>query len=255
MAITPASTPPDSAPPAGPLTLTLSSTFISRLLLALSALVSIAGGTVELLKPQLKLKDTRGALPFFSLSYEQNLPTFYTCALLLFCAFLLTLIARAQPQKNAPYRLHWHGLALGFFYIAADELISIHESLGFLKLSGLLYFSWVIPASLIVAFLGIAYFRFLLHLPRRTTRIFLIAGAIYILGAVGMELPLGYWTERHGSNNLTYGIIDWIEETLELIGLSLFAPALIEHLANLHISLGFSNNAPNTSKPSETSGS
>lgn len=230
----------DESAPAPHIHLSVSSRTISRLLLGSTALVSVLGLGVELLKARLKLKDTRGALPLFSLSYEQNLPTFYTCALLLFCALLLALIASSERKKASAYVHHWRFLALGFLYIAFDELVSIHEGLGFFKLSGLLYFSWVIPAAIVVAFVGLAYLRFLLQLPKRSRIIFLAAGALYVLGAVGMELPLGYWTSHHGSDNLGYALIDWTEETLEMLGLTLFAPALIEYLAHLRPHLSFS---------------
>ena len=48
-----------------------------------------------------------------------------------------------------------------------------------------------------------------------------------------MELPLGYWTDQHGQENLMYGMIDLVEESLEIIGVSLFLYTLLEHLAAL----------------------
>lgn len=243
--------PPSSrAPSAEPLRLSISSKRIARALAAATAAVSIAGLIVEAIKPRYKLKDDRGVLPMLSLSYEQNLPTFYTVALLLLCALLLALIAAAKRKSKAPYALHTLFLSLGFTYIAFDELAAVHEGLGVFKQTGLLYFSWVIPAFFVVAAVGIAYLRFLLHLPPKIRRAFIIAGALYVLGAVGMELPLGYWTEQHGSDNFTYAFIDWIEETLEMAGLTLFAPTLIDYLSNLNVLTAFFP-APPSSSPSK----
>ncbi|WP_228680788.1 hypothetical protein [Myxococcus xanthus] len=45
-----------------------------------------------------------------------------------------------------------------------------------------------------------------------------------------MELPLGWWAEQHGNDNLVYALIDHVEEALELIGASLFLAALAEEL-------------------------
>ena len=59
---------------------------------------------------------------------------------------------------------------------------------------------------------------------------FVIAGAIYVTGAVLLELPLGAWTEQYGADNLGYALIDWCEETLELVGLTLFAATLLRRL-------------------------
>ncbi|HYX90280.1 MAG TPA: hypothetical protein VE782_01860, partial [Myxococcaceae bacterium] len=59
---------------------------------------------------------------------------------------------------------------------------------------------------------------------------FILAGALYVGGALVMELPLGWWYERAGDANLVYAAIDHLEETLEMIGASLFLSALVEEL-------------------------
>ena len=95
---------------------------------------------------------------------------------------------------------------------------------------GVLYFSWVVPAGIIVAALGIAYLPFLRRLPARTRWRFVLAGALYVGGALLMELPLGWWAERAGDDNLVYGLLDFVEESLELAGTSLFLAALLDYL-------------------------
>ncbi len=45
-----------------------------------------------------------------------------------------------------------------------------------------------------------------------------------------MELPLGLWTDVHGDDNVGYALLDWTEETLELVGATLFVLALDRHL-------------------------
>ena len=49
-------------------------------------------------------------------------------------------------------------------------------------------------------------------------------------GALLMELPLGYWTEQYGTENFGYALIDWVEETLEMAGVSVFPLALLDYL-------------------------
>lgn len=116
--------------------------------------------------------------------------------------------------------------------MSLDEAIEIHEYLGWLvDGEGVFYFAWVIPAGAIVAALGLFYLPFLRRLPAGTRWRFVAAGAIYVGGALLMELPLGYWVEHHGDDNLGYGLIDWVEETMELAGLSLFAVAIARHRA------------------------
>ena len=170
-------------------------------------------------------------LEFLSLSYERNLPTWYASGLLLCCALALAAIARHAALTGAPRRRHWWGLAAAFLYLSMDESVGLHEHLSdWVHLHGVLYFSWVVPAGVAVLALALAYLPFLAHLPVRPRRQFLVAGALYVTGALGMELPLGYWTELHGNDNLVYALIDLVEESLELLGASLFLAALVEYL-------------------------
>ncbi|MCC6559162.1 MAG: hypothetical protein IT372_40065 [Polyangiaceae bacterium] len=215
-------------------------TWLRRILLAAMALVTGAGLLVELLRVPLDLRTRRGALPLLSLSYEGNVPTWYSSALLLVCALLLAVIAAGALRSEAPYRRHWGLLSAIFLYISMDETASIHEGAsGWIRLSGVLYYSWVIPAGSIVAALGVSYLGFLWHLPRRTRIQFIAAGAIYVTGALVMELPLGYWTEQHGTDNLGYAVIDWAEEALEILGVTLFLLSLADHLGAQGFRLGF----------------
>ena len=168
---------------------------------------------------------------FFGLSYEQNFPTWYVASLLLLCSVLLGLIACAKQRRKAAHVGHWWTLAAAFLYISLDETTEIHEQASdWFDLGGFLYFGWVIPASIVVAVLGLSYLKFLAHLPRKTRNQFILAGAIYVGGALGTEFLLGYWTNLHGRRNLGYGLIDWVQESMELFGVSLFLFSLTEYL-------------------------
>lgn len=211
--------------------LLVSHTALRRLLLWLLGLLSGLGLAVELAYARWRSPGLRPLLGFLSLSYEQNLPTWYASGLLLCCALVLVAIARDAALRGAPHRRHWWGLAAAFFYLSMDEAVGLHEHLGgWLELDGVLYFSWVVPAGAAVLMFGLLYLPFLARLPARPRWRFLIAGVLYVSGALGMELPLGYWTERHGNDNLVYALIDLVEESLELLGVSLFLVALVEYL-------------------------
>ena len=166
----------------------------------------------------------------FSLSYEHNLPTWFSACILFSCGLALAGIASRAQRERERHRWHWWGLCAAFFYISLDETAEIHEHLGLWELHGVLYFSWVVPAAAAVAVLGALYLPFLLRLPPRRRWQFILAGALYVGGALVMELPLGWWYERAGDANLVYAAIDHLEETLEMIGASLFLSALVEEL-------------------------
>lgn len=91
----------------------------------------------------------------------------------------------------------------------------------------------MIPAGAIVLALGLAYLPFVRALAPLTRTRFALAGTIYVGGALLMELPLGWWTSVHGDDNLGYGLIDWVEESMELAGASLFLLALDDERARV----------------------
>lgn len=209
---------------------TVSKAKLRAVLFGLMAAVAVAGLAVEVLRPILRLRSRSGVVPLLSLSYEQNVPTWYSSSLMLACSLALA-VAALGARREGGYRKHWWGLSAGFAAISLDEIVGLHEEVSsFLDLGGVLYFSWVVPATIVVAALGIVYLRFLTHLPRETRVRFIVAGAIYVTGAVVMELPLGYWTEKAGSDNLGYALIDFVEESMEMLGANLFLLSLVEHL-------------------------
>jgi hypothetical protein len=165
-----------------------------------------------------------------SLSEEANLPTWFASGLLIACAIVAGSIARTRPAM----RWHWWGISAVLAYVAFDEAVQLHEQLGgSFDTGGLLYFDWVIWAALALAVLAAIYLPFVWRLPGALRSRLVGAAVIYVVGALVMELPLGWWTEQHGEDSLGYALIDWFEETLELTGAALAVIALVDHRASL----------------------
>lgn len=199
---------------------------LRRWLVAAVAAASALGLAAELWSAASSSPLREAIVPMLSLSYEHNVPTWLSASLLLCCA----LAAGAVARRAALWRRHWWGVAAVFGYASLDEAAELHEHLGgHLATSGVLYFDWVIPAVAILGVLAAVFLPFVRALAPATRRRLILAGVIYIGGAVGMELPLGWWTERAGNDNLGYALIDWLEETLEMIGASLALLALVAH--------------------------
>lgn len=164
-----------------------------------------------------------GIASALSLSYEHNLPTWLASALhLLASASLFVCAERASSDRG-----RWMALGMVFALASLDEAVELHEHLGALYAgSGALHFGWVVPGAALALVIGLSFLGFLRRLPSVDRRRFTIAAALFLGGALGMEIPLGLWTESHGDQNLGYGVIDWIEETLELAGITTFVIAL-----------------------------
>jgi hypothetical protein len=212
--------------------------------------VVTAGVVIEALRPALRLGRRSGILPLLSMSHERNVPTLYTAALLFVNALCAALCAAGTRARGGRFVAHWWVLAAGFCYIALDEVLVLHEAWGalvnlaadgWMPRSGVFHFRWIIPAAIVVLVVGLLFLPFLRDLPRRTRNSFLIAGAIYVGGAVGMEMPLGLWTEHMGSFDLGYALIDAVEESMEMLGLNLFLLAAGDHLAASGQALRFSS--------------
>lgn len=199
---------------------------LRRWLFAAVGLVSALGLLAELWNAASASPLREAIVPRLSLSYEHNVPTWLSSSLLLLCALAAGAVARREER----WRRHWWGMTAVFAYASLDEAAEIHEGLGgHLDTSGVLYFDWVIPAVAILGVLAAVFLPFVRALAPATRRRLILAGAIYIGGAVGMELPLGWWVERAGNDNLGYALIDWVEETMEMIGATLAVVALVAH--------------------------
>lgn len=199
---------------------------LRRWLFAGVAVVANLGLAVELWHARSDAEVLEFLVPKLSLSGEQNVPTWFSSSLLLGCA----LAAGAIARRAASWRRSWWGMAAAFGYVSLDETAELHEHLGgHFHAGGVLYFDWIVPAVAVLGVLAVVYLRFMLALPAATRLRLLVAGVVYIGGAAGMELPLGWWTEHHGPDNLGYALIDWVEETLEMVGASLAIVALVRH--------------------------
>lgn len=60
--------------------------------------------------------------------------------------------------------------------------------------------------------------------------LFCISGAVFVAGAIGLELFEGHHYERHGSIDLTFAIFYTVEEFLEMFGIVLFIYTLLAYI-------------------------
>ncbi len=211
---------------------------IRRVLLFAVAILAAIGFAVEWIEYRALELDPGILVPTFSLSYEGNVPTWFAASLLLCCSLLLAVVAHTSRARVR----HWWGLCLGFAYISMDEAVGVHEAASsWFDTDGWLYYGWVIPGTAVVLALAGIYGRFVWELPSEVKTQVIWAGALYVGGALAMELPLGYWAAEYGSDNLGYALIDLVEESLELVGVSLFIAALLDYLSiqNVQIQVGF----------------
>jgi hypothetical protein len=168
--------------------------------------------------------------------YEANLPSLYSVFAIILCACVLFMIASGKNKTRQPCRFHWQLLAWIFLFLGLDEGASLHEDIGdiieeFFTASGYLYFPWVIPYAGLVVLLALFYFRFLLHLPRPVMARFIVAGGLFLTGAVGLEMISAHEADINGTTTITYSVLYTIEELCEMIAIVIFLQALLEYYA------------------------
>jgi len=176
-----------------------------------------------------------GLVNLFSLDREGNVPTWFSAFLLLSCAALLTIITLVRREESDRWWTYWCGLAVIFLYLSMDEAASIHELTitpvrDLLDVGGIFHWAWVIPGMIFVAAIGLTYFKFVLSLPRRTRSHFVVAAAVFLGGALGVEMAGAAWFEEFGRRNLGYVTFWTVEETLEMAGLIIFLYALLRYI-------------------------
>ena len=72
--------------------------------------------------------------------------------------------------------------------------------------------------------------KFVFNLPSKTRILFLIAGSVYVSGAVGMELIREFYSKLYADNITFVTIIITIEELLEMTGVVIFIYALMSYI-------------------------
>lgn len=174
----------------------------------------------------------------FNADLENNIPTIFSYAILLFATLLLAIISIVKKNQKDKNQILWWIITCIFFLVGTDEILGSHELMAIslrkiFNFSGFFFFAWVIPFAIILFLLSIIFFKFIfLYLPPQTRKKFIIAAIIYIGGALGLEFIGGYFFTNWGGDNLSWIILTTFEEGLEMVGIIYFILALLEYFQN-----------------------
>ncbi|CAN5397910.1 hypothetical protein BH23BAC1_BH23BAC1_15140 [soil metagenome] len=170
----------------------------------------------------------------FDFNSEGNLPTLYSVLAILFAAMLLLFISFMIRSKDKTQQKYWLVLGIIFIFLAYDEASQMHERLNVVTRAlipesrmDFLYFAWVIPYAILVIFVGLFFLKFLKSLPKRTMVLFIVAGAIFVTGAIGFEMLTSYFRGQ----NIVHLFIT-IEELMEMVGIVVFIYSILDYIKN-----------------------
>lgn len=175
--------------------------------------------------PALGLKEKLGLeywhVAVFDLDEEESFGTWFSAGILAAAAALLLIQARAVRSRGEAWHRWWLVLGIGFCVLSVDEVVGIHEYVNTLLEDT----PWTVFGFAVLALVASAYLPFLWHYRWRTGLLFLVAGAVYGSGAVGVE----HFTDSD-VNSLHYNMWTALEEGLEMAGVVLFIYALLDHI-------------------------
>ncbi|MEL6927653.1 MAG: hypothetical protein AAFO95_03345 [Cyanobacteria bacterium J06600_6] len=176
-------------------------------------------------------------MKLFNLDRELNFPTWYSALMLVSCSALLRIIAIAKKQQSDRYTKDWRLLSVIFSWLAIDEVVSIHEILIIpelseaLNLPWFLHSAWVIPGIIFVIWFGRRYSKFVRHLPPKSQQHFVLAGCLYVGGALVLEMIGSHFAESMSQQHIAYALIVVLEEFLEMTGIVIFIYGLLFYLS------------------------
>jgi hypothetical protein len=172
-----------------------------------------------------------GVVPMFDMNGEANVPAWFSTALFLLCAGLVAMLALGERRRGETRWRYSAGIALLLAAGSIDEAATIHETGARFLGGGGNGYMFVLPASIVVAAVGAALWRFAADLPATTRRGLAIAAGTFLLGAFVLEIvelelvrPGDMLHPRFGM-----GLLGTAQDLFELLGLVILADTLLRY--------------------------
>lgn len=228
--------------------LSLSRRTIVQVLIVTACVLLIASIAGQFTKHVVGHPSAYGLVPLFYVDDEGNIPTFFSSILLLLASLLLALIATHKNTPRNSYPRHWMILSLILLYMAIDESVMLHEKLnragwwlGDHPQVGIFHYGWVIFGIVAVGVVALSHLKFFRSLPSLTQKQFFTAAAVFLSGAIGVEILEGNYAGSHGGeDSFQFSMLTAVEEGLEMAGVIILINALLTYLIDhceIHLSL------------------
>ncbi len=187
---------------------------------------------------------SRAVLDRFGVDGEQSLPGLWSAGLLASGGGLMILQGLMERRREGADSRWWIGLGTVLVLLGVDDLAAVHEITinplrEALDLGGVLHFAWILPGIVIFAVLAAVFARFFRRLPTATRRLLGASGALFLAGALGMEMVDGLYASRYGQDG-RFGLLVVVEEALELAGECLLVYTMLRVVAGASIGVRFS---------------
>jgi len=189
-----------------------------------------------------------GFLRLLNVDVEPSIPTYVSVVNLLLASMLIFIIyghEKTNKRKDAGY---WLFLSILFLYLSVDESAKIHENFSNIHrylvhkelVSPILNTNqWLPYGAFFVFVVSIILFPFVMKLPTDTRRYFLIAGCVFVTGAVGLEYLSALMGDALPESRKHTGRMVQLlfEEGFEMYGVGIFNCALYREILRRKISV------------------
>ncbi|MBL3598267.1 MAG: hypothetical protein JMN25_00185 [gamma proteobacterium endosymbiont of Lamellibrachia anaximandri] len=208
---------------------------IARILLWIVAFLTIANTLGQISHHFFGHSRLFGLVYLFNLNREWSIPSFYASFAVLFCSLLLTLIAWVHHRRGEMDFKYWYGLAVIFLLLAIDEYTDIHNRIfepvrSHLKAIGMISYAWLLVYVPLLLAMLLIYRRFLTRLPKQIAKLFILAGVVYLVGAIGINFIGDQYTYSERRVAVSYAVIYTLEELCEMLGIIMFIYALLKYM-------------------------
>jgi hypothetical protein len=161
-------------------------------------------------------------LAFFDLDEEESFGTWFSSGILMASALLLVHHARVLRGRGEAWSAWWLVLGIGFCVLSMDEVAGMHEYMNTMMEDT----PWTVVGFPIFVVVALAYLPFLWQHRWRTGLLFMLAGAVYGGGAVGVE----HFTDSE-VNSLHYNMWTALEEGMEMLGVIILIYTILDHIS------------------------
>lgn len=219
---------------------------ITLVLLAIFSILILGDLTGLTIKYTTGHDSVYGLIDLFDLDHEQNLTTYFSTINLLTASALLFIIANYKKVNNQIFTKNWYALSGIFLYLSVDEGAKLHELLMrpteyVLGCRNVFFFAWLVPGIIAMIIFALLFIKFFLHLPKKYKILFFSSAAIFVGGAMGMEMIDGHYASIYGGENVVYELLTSVEEGMEVAGIILFIYTLLsyikEHIKDIKLTL------------------
>ena len=158
----------------------------------------------------------------FDVDVETNIPTFFNVMLFILGAIGFYAVGRVKETNKRG----WFIMTVVFLFLALDEASKIHEKLMLVTLrfmndgdlalgeNGWLFYAWIIPYGLAALALVAGLLPWFLRMDRKTMVGLVIAGGVYVFGAIFLEAWSGKIAETLLMSAQPDEYYDWLPCTV-----------------------------------------